>query len=113
MLEIAEDGECLLPGLPCLQQLAGGPADIAEVGEGIGFPPAVANGPENAQRALIAGGRLTEVAGMVFGVAQAVPNVALEVAAAIVGVEGERPPAKLTDCASPYPKATCPGRRTP
>jgi hypothetical protein len=31
---------------------------------------------------------------MVFGVAQAVPDVALQVAAAVVGVEGEGPPAK-------------------
>jgi hypothetical protein len=31
---------------------------------------------------------------MVFGVAQAVPDVALRVAAAVVGVEGEGPPAK-------------------
>ena len=91
MLEIVEDGECLLPCLPGLQQLACSAADIAEVGEGVGFPPAVADGPEDAQRALIAGGRLAEVAGVVFGVAQAVPDIALQVAAAVVGVEGEGP----------------------
>src|SRR6266566_10174129 len=94
VLEIVEDAEGLLPGLPGLQQLADGAADVAEVGEGVGFPPAVADGPEDAQRALIAGGRLAEVAGMVFGVAEAVPDVALQVAAAVVGVEGEGLPAK-------------------
>lgn len=38
VLEIVEDGEGLLPGLPGLQQLADGTADVAEVGEGVGFP---------------------------------------------------------------------------
>ena len=89
VLEIVEDGQGLLPGLPGLQQLASGTANIAEVGEGIGFSPAVADGLEDAQGALIASSRLAEVAGMEFGVAQAVPDVALQVAGAVVGIEGE------------------------
>ena len=95
MLEVVEDGEGLLPGFPGGQQLASGAADIAEVGEGIGLSPAVAGGLEDGQRALIAGGGLAEVAGMVFGVAQAVPDAALEVAAAVAGVEREGALAKL------------------
>jgi hypothetical protein len=94
VLEIVEDVKGLLPGFPGPQELAGGAPDVAEVGEGVCFPPAVAGGLEDAQRALVAYGRLAEVAGMVFGVAQAVLDVALEVAAAVVSVEGEGLPAQ-------------------
>jgi len=68
VLEIVEDGEGLLPGFPGVQQLADAAADVAEVGEGIGCTPAVVDGLEDAKRALITGGCLAEVAGMVFGV---------------------------------------------
>lgn len=48
VMEIVEDGERLLPGLPGVQQLADGSTDIAEVGKGVGFPPPVTDGAEDA-----------------------------------------------------------------
>lgn len=35
MLQVLEDGQRLLPGLPGLGQLAGSVAGVAEVGEGV------------------------------------------------------------------------------
>jgi hypothetical protein len=43
MLYVLEHGQCLLPGLPGLGQLAGGVAGVAEVGEGTCFKPAIAD----------------------------------------------------------------------
>ena len=45
VLQVLEDGERLLPGLPGLRQLAGGVAGVAEVGEGLRFAAAVAGFP--------------------------------------------------------------------
>jgi hypothetical protein len=42
MLHVLEHGQCLLPGLPGLGQLAGGVAGVAKVGEGTRFEAAVA-----------------------------------------------------------------------
>lgn len=59
-------------------------------------PGSRACGREDAQRAFVADSRLAEVASVVFGVAEAVPDVGLEVTAAIAGVEGEGLPAEPT-----------------
>ena len=58
VIQIVEDGECLLPGVSGAQRLADGAADIAQVGQGVGFPPPVADGAEDAQTAPVAGRRL-------------------------------------------------------
>jgi hypothetical protein len=73
VLQVLEDGQRLLPGLPGLGQLAGGVAGVAEVGQDVRFIEKVAGFPEEAERALVAGGGFGEVAQMVLGVPQAVP----------------------------------------
>jgi hypothetical protein len=50
MLDVFEDGQRLLPGLPGLGQLAGGVTAVAEVGEGVRFSGAAAGIPEEAER---------------------------------------------------------------
>ena len=82
VLQVLEDGQRLLPGLPGLRQLAGSVAGVAEVGEGVRFVEAVAGFPVQAERALVAGGGFGEVAQMVLGVSQAVPDCSLEPAVA-------------------------------
>ena len=72
--QVVEDGQRLLPGLPGLRQLAGGVARVAEVGEGVRFIEADTGFPEKAERALVAGGGFGEVAQVVLGVPQAVPQ---------------------------------------
>jgi hypothetical protein len=89
MLHILEDGKRLLPGLPGLRQLASGMARAAEVGENIGFIEAVAEFPEDVERALIGGGCFAKAAEMVLGVAQAVPGISLEMAVADFRAEVE------------------------
>ena len=74
MLEVLEDGERLLPGLPGLRQLAGGAMGVAEVGEGLRLIPAVAESLAMPMRRSVAGGGFGKVAQMVLGVAQAVPG---------------------------------------
>jgi hypothetical protein len=71
-LQVVEDGQRLLPGLPGLGQLPGGVAGVAEVSEGLRFIEAVAGFPVQAERALVAGGGFGEVAQMVLGISQAV-----------------------------------------
>jgi hypothetical protein len=56
VLQVLEDGERLLPGVPGLRQLAGGVAGVAEVGEGRRLAEAVAGFPVQAERATVAGG---------------------------------------------------------
>ena len=60
VLQVLEDGECLLPGLPGLGQLAGSVAGVAEVGESARVIGAVAGFPVQAERALVAGGGFGE-----------------------------------------------------
>jgi hypothetical protein len=61
VLQLLQDGERLLPGLPGLSHLAGGVAGVAEVGEGVRFIEAEA-GLVKAQRFLVAGDGFGEVA---------------------------------------------------
>jgi hypothetical protein len=89
MLQVLEDGQCLLPGLSGLGQLAGGVAGVAEVGEGARFLETVAGFPVKAERALVAGGGFGEVAQVVLGVPQAVPDTSLERAVADFRAQGE------------------------
>jgi hypothetical protein len=53
VLQILEDGQRLLPGLPGLRQFAGGLAGVGEVGEGFRFKAAVAGFPGDAERVLV------------------------------------------------------------
>jgi hypothetical protein len=62
VLQVLEDGQCLLPGLPGLRQLADGLVGVAEEGEGLGFNPAVPHFSGDTERSLIARGGLGEVA---------------------------------------------------
>lgn len=89
MLDVFEDGERLLPGLPRLREITGGITGVTEVGEGVRFNPAVTEFPGDAERALIAGGGFGKVAQMVLGVAQAVPRMSLTSAVAGFRAEGE------------------------
>src|SRR5215470_870242 len=89
VLDVLEDGQRLLPGLPGLGQLAGDVAGVAEVGEGIRFEVAVAGFPGNAEGALVAGGGFGEVAQMVLGVPHAVPGMSLGPAVADFRAQGE------------------------
>src|SRR5215469_3098855 len=89
VLQVFEDGEGLLPGLPGLGRLAGGVAGVAEVGEGLCFVEAVAGSPVQTEGTLVAGGGFVEVAQMVLGVSQAVPDISLGPAVADFGAQGE------------------------
>jgi hypothetical protein len=89
VLQVFEDGEGLLPGLPGLGQLAGGVAGVAEAGEGARFAGAVAGFPGDAERALVTGGGFGEVAQVVLGVPQAVPGISLDPAVVCFSVQGD------------------------
>src|SRR5215472_12456272 len=89
VLDVLEDGERLLPGLPGLRQIVGGLMGVAEAGEGVRFIEAVAGFPEEAEGALVAGGGFGEVAQMVLGVPQTVPDMPLEPAVVGFGAQGE------------------------
>jgi hypothetical protein len=71
VLQILEDCQRLLPGLPGPGRLADGLAVVTEVGKGFRFMDAVAGFPGDSDRAPIACGGLFEVAQIVLGVAQA------------------------------------------
>jgi hypothetical protein len=63
VLQVLEDDEGQLPGVPSLCQLAGRLAGVAEVGEGVRFVRAVAGlAVVHAERALVAGGGFGEIA---------------------------------------------------
>src|SRR6202042_1890955 len=89
MLQVLKDGQCLLPGLPGLGRLAGRVAGVAAGGEGVCYIEAVAGFPQQAERALVAGGGFGEVAQMVLGVSHAVPGFSLEPAVAGFRAEGD------------------------
>ena len=55
VLQVLENDQRLLPGLPGLRQFAGGLAGVAEVGEGGRLAEAVAGFPVQAERATVAG----------------------------------------------------------
>jgi hypothetical protein len=55
VLQVLENGQRLLPGLPGLRQFAGGLAGVAEVGQYGRLAEAVAGFPAQAERALILG----------------------------------------------------------
>ena len=78
MLQILEDSQRLLPGLPGLGQLAKTLTGVPEPSEGLCFLEAVADFAVQAERALVAGGSLGEVAQMVLGIPQAVPDLSLD-----------------------------------
>ena len=46
VLQVLEDGQRLLPGLPGLRQFAGSVAGVAKVGEGVRFEEAVVGLPD-------------------------------------------------------------------
>ena len=90
MLQVVEDGQRLLPGLPGLGQFAGGVAGVAEVGEDRLLPvAAVADFRAMRERALVAGGGFGEVAQLVLGVPEAVPGVGLPRRSPSFAVQGE------------------------
>ena len=89
MLDVFEDGERLLPGLPCLREITGDITGVTEVGEGVRFNPAVTEFPGDVERVFIAGDGFGKVAQMMLGVAQAVPRMALTSAVASFCTEGE------------------------
>jgi hypothetical protein len=74
MPDVLEDGQRLLPGLTGLGQVAGGVADIAEIGEDTCFKGAVADFPGDAECPLVAVGGFAEAAEMALCVAKAVPG---------------------------------------
>jgi hypothetical protein len=73
VVQIFEDAERLLPGIPCFLRFVGGEVVVAEMGEDLGFAEAVADFTEDAESLLVAGSSLGEVAEAVFCVAEAVP----------------------------------------
>src|SRR3954452_12321631 len=85
VVEVVADGECLLPGLPGLRELAGGVAGVAGVGEDFRFGVAVAMIPAQPERELKISGGPGDLAQLMLDVAEGVPRVVLEVAATELG----------------------------
>ncbi len=96
MLDVLAGSQRLLPSIPCLSQLAGSVAGVAEAGEGVSFKDAVAVFPGHAERALVAGGGFGQVAQMVFGEPQAVPDTSLDPAVPGFCASGNCPSAEHT-----------------
>jgi len=96
MLDVLEDGERQLPGLACPWQIAGGVAGVAKVSQHVRFVEAVAELPEDAQRMLVAGSGFAEVAQVVLGVAEGVPDSPFDVPVADFRATGERLSAERT-----------------
>ena len=92
--QVLEDQERLLPDLPGLREMAGRLAGLAEVGEGFRLGEAVAGFPVQAERALIAGGGVAEVAQMVLRVPQAVPHISVQPVVADFRAQGQCPAAE-------------------
>jgi hypothetical protein len=87
-VELVEDVQGLSPRVPGLPLVARGIAGVGEVDEDLRFRRQVAELPDEAERALVAGGGFGEITQVVLGVAQAVPGDGLVVAQADFGGEG-------------------------
>ena len=89
MVEVAEDGQGLLPGVARGGEVAGFVMGVAEVGEHVGLEVAVAEVPDQGEGPVVAGNGLRVVAEVMVGVAEAVPGGGLPVAVVEVLVQGE------------------------
>src|SRR5262249_47426013 len=89
MLDVVIDGQCLLPGVSGLWQLASGVACVADVCKELRFIGAIAVVPAETEREFEMGGGLGGVTEMKLDVAGGVPDVVLEVAAAELGDKGQ------------------------
>lgn len=89
MVQIFEDVERFPPRQLRLPGVAVGVAGIAEMGENLRLEEAVAELPEQAERALVVGSRHGEVAKLMLGVTQAVPGERFTAAVAVFLVHGQ------------------------
>ena len=74
VVDVGENGQGLLPGIPGRSVVAGGVVGIAEAGEAVGFVVAVADVVVQADGVLVAGDGLGVVGEVVVGVGEAVPG---------------------------------------
>jgi hypothetical protein len=89
VVQVVEDGQCLLPGILSPLRIAGCVAGVAEVGEGSGLAVVIAQVPDDIEGVLVMCCRFVQATELMFSVAEAIPGVCLAIAVAEIAVQGQ------------------------